>query len=144
MSEWDQRKWNICHSVNILPKHQSPIFLPSSSTHLGRLSQCHLRDCQKEHYHELSSHTVFSKLLLRPHLFQETFRPEYPLPTLYMFCLVWLCFSSLVPLEYNHFRAGSSHLFGTWAAFSCMLTVQSSSMNFSKITLQSSVINNGN
>lgn len=41
--------------------------------------------------------------------------------------------SSLVPLEYNHFRAGSTHLFGTWPALPRVFTVQGSSVNLTEI-----------
>lgn len=54
--------------------------------------------CQEQLSSQPSSHIVFSKLLLTPHLFQETFKPEYPLPTLDVLCLVWLFFFFPLPL----------------------------------------------
>lgn len=62
---------------------------------------------------------------------------------------LWMCCvlsgfffsSSLVPLEYNHFRAGSTHLFGTWPVLPRVFAVQSSSVNFTEIMPWSAVIN---
>lgn len=97
---------------------QGPATNPRASFTQKILAALPRPSCQEQLCSEPSSHTVFSKLPLTPHLFQETFKPEYPLPTLDLLCLVWFVFffflpSSPVPLEYNHSRAGSTHLFGT-------------------------------
>lgn len=66
--------------------------------------------CQEELCSEPSSHTVFSKLPLTPHLFQETFKPEYPLPTLDVLCLVWHFFFPLPLCLWNTITSGQALL----------------------------------
>lgn len=62
---------------------------------------------------------------------------------------LWMCCvlsgfffpSSPAPLEYNHFRAGSTHLFGTWPVLPRVVPAQSSSVNFTGIMPCPPVIN---
>lgn len=75
--------WQLCPSIS----HQ-----PLSLLHPKILAAFPSPTCHEELCSEPSSHTAFSKLPLPPHLFQETSKPEYPLPTLDVLCLVWLFF----------------------------------------------------